>query len=155
MQAGYKPSPLGYGSPRSSPFRRPESPATSSPFRQSTPPASPSKIGHLRTPSRPGSDSLPPPVLASPDLGRPRALPQPEDMASQRLGSPAQIRTQPPQQVPAGNAISQLQPQQLGVLRDGFQILDRDSDGSVNREDVADMMNQLGTLDTVFRCDSF
>lgn len=30
------------------------------------------------------------------------------------------------------------------MLRDGFQILDRDSDGIVNREDVADMLNQLG-----------
>ncbi|KAK9414115.1 putative EF-hand domain-containing protein [Seiridium unicorne] len=144
MQAGYKPSPLGYGSPRSSPFRRPESPAASSPFRQSTPPASPSKVGHLRTPSRLGDDSLPAPAPTSPDLSRPRPLPQPDDMGSPRLGSPAQIRTQPPAPVAAGNALSQLQPQQLRVLRDGFQILDRDSDGSVNREDVADMMNQLG-----------
>ncbi len=30
------------------------------------------------------------------------------------------------------------------MLRDGFQILDRDSDGIVNRDDVADMLNQLG-----------
>ncbi|KAJ0109219.1 hypothetical protein J7T55_009550 [Diaporthe amygdali] len=30
------------------------------------------------------------------------------------------------------------------TLREGFQILDRDSDGAVNREDVADMLNQLG-----------
>jgi Ca2+-binding EF-hand superfamily protein len=30
------------------------------------------------------------------------------------------------------------------TLREGFQILDRDSDGTVNREDVADMLNQLG-----------
>lgn len=29
-------------------------------------------------------------------------------------------------------------------MREGFQILDRDSDGTVNREDVADMLNQLG-----------
>lgn len=37
-----------------------------------------------------------------------------------------------------------MQPAQVRVLRDGFQILDRDSDGVVNREDVADMLNQLG-----------
>lgn len=43
-----------------------------------------------------------------------------------------------------GNALSQLQPTQVRTLRDGFQILDRDSDGVVNREDVADMLNQLG-----------
>ncbi|KAH6654559.1 putative calmodulin [Truncatella angustata] len=65
-------------------------------------------------------------------------------MASQRLGSPAQIRTQLPVPASGGNALSQLQPQQLRILRDGFQILDRDSDGTVNRDDVADMLNQLG-----------
>lgn len=43
-----------------------------------------------------------------------------------------------------GNALSQLQPAQVRTLREGFQILDRDSDGAVNRDDVADMLNQLG-----------
>lgn len=43
-----------------------------------------------------------------------------------------------------GNALSQLQPAQVRTLRDGFQILDRDSDGVVNRDDVADMLTQLG-----------
>lgn len=43
-----------------------------------------------------------------------------------------------------GNALSQLQPAQVRTLRDGFQILDRDCDGVVNREDVADMLSQLG-----------
>lgn len=43
-----------------------------------------------------------------------------------------------------GNALSQLQPAQVSTLRDGFQILDRDCDGVVNRDDVADMLNQLG-----------
>lgn len=42
------------------------------------------------------------------------------------------------------SALSQLQPAQVRTLREGFQILDRDSDGTVNREDVADMLNQLG-----------
>lgn len=144
MQTGYKPSPLGYGPPRSSPFRRPESPAASSPLRQTTPDASPSKTSHHRTPSRPGADSTLSPAPTLSDFGRSRPLPQPDSMATHRLGSPAQIRSQPPTPVAGGNALSQLQPQQLRVLRDGFQILDRDSDGSVNREDVADMMNQLG-----------
>ena len=44
-----------------------------------------------------------------------------------------------------GNALSKLQPTQVRTLRDGFQILDRDCDGVVNREDVADMLSQLGT----------
>lgn len=46
--------------------------------------------------------------------------------------------------VAQGNALSQLQPAQVRQIREGFQIMDRDSDGSVNREDVADMLNQLG-----------
>ena len=44
----------------------------------------------------------------------------------------------------AGNAVSQLPVSQVRTLREGFQILDRDSDGVVNRDDVADMLTQLG-----------
>ncbi|KOS18518.1 Myosin regulatory light chain 1 [Escovopsis weberi] len=43
-----------------------------------------------------------------------------------------------------GSALSQLQPAQVRTLRDGFQILDRDCDGVVTKEDVADMLTQLG-----------
>jgi Ca2+-binding EF-hand superfamily protein len=43
-----------------------------------------------------------------------------------------------------GDALSKLQPAQVRELREGFQILDRDSDGVVNREDVADILAQLG-----------
>jgi Ca2+-binding EF-hand superfamily protein len=42
------------------------------------------------------------------------------------------------------NALSHLQPAQVRELREGFQILDRDSDGQLGREDVADMLTQLG-----------
>lgn len=42
------------------------------------------------------------------------------------------------------NALSKLQPAQVRELREVFQILDRDSDGQVGREDVADMLTQLG-----------
>jgi Ca2+-binding EF-hand superfamily protein len=42
------------------------------------------------------------------------------------------------------NAVSKLQPAQVRELREGFQILDRDSDGQVGREDIADMLAQLG-----------
>jgi Ca2+-binding EF-hand superfamily protein len=49
-----------------------------------------------------------------------------------------------------GNALSQLQPAQVRVLRDGFQILDRDGDGTVNREDVVDMLTQLGAYLTTY-----
>ncbi|RWA12796.1 hypothetical protein EKO27_g2347 [Xylaria grammica] len=69
-------------------------------------------------------------------------------VSSQSLGSPARIpsRTLPTSHQPIGhsNALSQLQPAQVRVLRDSFQIMDRDSDGVVNREDVVDMLTQLG-----------
>ena len=45
-----------------------------------------------------------------------------------------------------GNALSQLQPAQVRTMREAFQILDRDSDGVVNKEDVVDMLNQLGRM---------
>ena len=44
------------------------------------------------------------------------------------------------------NNISKLQPAQVRELREGFQILDRDSDGVVGRDDVADMLSQLGNF---------
>ena len=49
----------------------------------------------------------------------------------------------------SGNPISQLQQTQVRTLREGFEILDRDSDGVVNREDVADMLKQLGKKETL------
>ncbi|KAL7626608.1 hypothetical protein AAE478_003380 [Parahypoxylon ruwenzoriense] len=152
MPAGYKPSPLGYGSPRSSPFRRPDSPASSpSAPRQTTPTPSPAKVGGVHTPSRFATVSSPTSSTDSQTTPRMHGQANGSDMSPfiQSLAPPARIsssRTPPPlQSVGAqGNALSQLQPAQVRVLRDGFQILDRDSDGVVNREDVADMLNQLG-----------
>lgn len=48
--------------------------------------------------------------------------------------------------------MSQLQPSQVRTLREGFQILDRDSDGMVVREDVIDMLNQLGRFLDLYLC---
>lgn len=135
-------------SPRSSPFRRPESPVSPSQLRQSTPSASPTKSGHVNSNSRFATSASPTPTgTASTLTPRTQAVEQyPADM----FGSPRS------QQAPLastastasamghGNALSQLQPAQVRTLREGFQILDRDSDGIVNREDVADMLNQLG-----------
>jgi len=42
------------------------------------------------------------------------------------------------------NALSKLQHAQVRELREGFQILDRDNDGQIGREDVTDMLTQLG-----------
>src|SRR5437868_3282635 len=59
MATSYKPSPLSYGSPRASPFRRPESPLSPSPLRQSTPNPSPTKTMAAATPSRLANASTP------------------------------------------------------------------------------------------------
>ncbi|PNH60074.1 hypothetical protein VD0002_g7508 [Verticillium dahliae] len=143
--AGYKPSPLGYGSPRSSPFRRPESPASpSSPsLRQTTPSASPTK-----TPSRTSRSSFAEPPTTPPrtaDSWTPRALPQTPPRVDMQASPKVATRSSPVKTTAMnGNALSQLQPTQVRTLREGFEILDRDSDGVVNREDVADMLTQLG-----------
>ncbi|PHH85370.1 hypothetical protein CDD83_530 [Cordyceps sp. RAO-2017] len=139
----YKPSPLGYGSSpsRSSPFRRPESPVSPSPLRHATPSASPSKAAPSTGTSRLSRLGSPTSTHGS---WTPR--PAPSDlMASpppQRPGPPT--RTSTSRSLGSGNALAQLQPAQVTTLRDGFQILDRDCDGVVNSDDVADMLNQLG-----------
>ncbi|KAI0118769.1 EF-hand [Nemania sp. FL0031] len=159
MPVGYKPSPLGYGSPRSSPFRRPESPSPSSKTsRQTTPTPSPTKgSSSLFTPSRfvnPSSPTFERERERDRDRDSesrtPRRLFVQDTMASPKpLGSPAHISPRAAAaaaqaSIGHGSALSQLQPAQVRVLRDGFQIMDRDSDGVVNREDVADMLAQLG-----------
>jgi Ca2+-binding EF-hand superfamily protein len=50
------------------------------------------------------------------------------------------------------NALSKLQPAQIRELREGFQILDRDNDGQVGRDDVADMLTQLGAFSASIVC---
>ncbi|KAL1845352.1 hypothetical protein VTK73DRAFT_630 [Phialemonium thermophilum] len=147
--ASYKPSPLGYGSPRSSPFRRPESPASPSPLRHTTPSTSPSKAG-------PGSmgtrlaNGYAPTAATAPTATTEMRTPRGADEAARDVRSPsprqhgARTTAQPSAGVGQGSALSQLQPSQVRTLREGFQILDRDSDGVVHREDVADMLHQLG-----------
>jgi len=133
---------LGYGSPRSSPFRRPESPGSPSPLRQSTPSASPTKGAYAANgASRLANDS---PAATTTGSWTPRGNAAADESPLAARASP---RTRPTKQSTAmanGNALSQLQPSQVRTLREGFQILDRDSDGTVGREDVADMLNQLG-----------
>lgn len=43
-----------------------------------------------------------------------------------------------------GDALAKLPPAQVREMREAFQILDRDNDGTVNREDVVDMLTNLG-----------
>lgn len=40
--------------------------------------------------------------------------------------------------------ISKLHPSQLRDMRESFQVMDRDNDGQVNREDIAEVLTQLG-----------
>ncbi|KAM5351272.1 hypothetical protein ACJ41O_003995 [Fusarium nematophilum] len=148
VPTSYKPSPLGYGSSptRSSPFRRPESPASPSPFRHTTPTGSPTKSGPFGTTSRFARPT-------TPTSTQPSWTPKAKTTAADDMPSSPPSRISAPPRTPVsktsktlghGNALSQLQPTQVRTLRDGFQILDRDCDGVVNREDVADMLNQLG-----------
>lgn len=149
MPASYKPSPLSFGSPRTSPFRRPESPASPSPLRNSTTPTtSPQKT--MGTPSKlkPAGNSN------DSEHWTPRGLPPaPREAApSPTRGANSNSRRETMQAArPNGdtNAMSKLQPGQVQELREGFQILDRDSDGVVGREDVADMLTQLGMFSSV------
>ncbi|KAI0429688.1 EF-hand [Xylaria sp. FL1042] len=169
MPVGYKPSPLGYGSPRSSPFRRAESPsspssaaAAAAASRQITPTPSPTKGGgivgggggaSLFAPSRFAQPPSSPTSTLDSSSSTPRrfdAMASSSSSSQLPLGSPGPISPSRGvsvtgrQSLGHGNALSQLQPAQVRLLRDGFQIMDRDSDGVVNREDVADMLTQLG-----------
>jgi hypothetical protein len=146
VPTSYKPSPLGYGSSpvRSSPFRRPESPVSPSPLRHTTPTGSPTKTTGLSSSARFGRPTTP---TDNSDSWTPRGQTRMDTMGASPQ-RPAASRTPTSKSLGHGNALSRLQPAQVRTLRDGFQILDRDCDGVVNREDVADMLNQLGELPT-------
>lgn len=150
MPVGYKPSPLGpHGSPRSSPFRRPESPASPSAVRQTsttqvtqvTPFGSPTKASYATNNGRFGNPTTPTDTAESktPRVRTPTA-------ETTTMASPQPLRPGLKKTMSHGNAISHLQPAQVRQLREGFEVLDRDSDGVINREDVADMLNQLGKI---------
>lgn len=144
----YKPSPLSFGSPRASPFRRPESPSSPSPLRNSTTPTmSPTKT--MGTPSKlkgssPGSEN---------GNWSPRGLPSTPREPAPSPTRGANRSTSPGSMLSISrdtndcNALSQLQPNQVRELRESFQILDRDSNGIIEREDVAEMLTQLGMCD--------
>ena len=151
-QSSYKPSPLSYGPPRASPFRRPESPHSPSPLRQSTPNPSPTKTiaPSSTTPSRLANHSTP---TTEADARTPRGYtpamgerePSPTRGANASPGFGGMLAASRAGSTD-NNSLSKLQPAQVRELREGFQILDRDSDGHVGREDVADMLTQLGEL---------
>ncbi|KAI9788606.1 MAG: hypothetical protein M1833_002901, partial [Piccolia ochrophora] len=137
----YKPSPLSFGSPRSSPFRRPESPASPSTVRSTTPTPSPKKSQTpIQSPSK--SNTGPP---AAEDTWTPRGLTpvtaREAPTSPTRKGNVASTTSKTGGD--GGNALSRLHPNQVRELREGFQLLDRDSDGQVTRDDVADALKNL------------
>ena len=154
-------SPLRQTTPLSSPikFDKHDSPSRPQPERASsgetatppvsTPPVSTPPVGTppASTPppiSTPSASTAP--IGAQPTSWTPKARTTSDEMpGSASQASTARAAPLTNTMAAHGTALSQLQPSQVRNLRDGFQILDRDSDGVVNREDVADMLNQLGT----------
>lgn len=47
------------------------------------------------------------------------------------------------------DTLSKLPPAQLREMRESFQVLDRDNDGQINREDVADILLNLGNASII------
>ena len=161
VQASYKPSSISFNSPRASPFRRPSSPTTtqrpSTPPSQSpgrnnhtTPTTSPSKLKQSYTVEDADSDgrTVAPssPTIAS-RFPRSQTEPPPSPPARSVANNPSTpISTRPHGAPAAANAdvLSKLPPQLLHSLREAFSVLDRDSDGQVDRSDVVDVFSSLG-----------
>ncbi|KAI4158908.1 MAG: hypothetical protein L6R39_000467 [Caloplaca ligustica] len=171
MPSTYKPSPLSFGSPRTSPFRRPESPSHSSPASTIRPSTPTSTIVRPTTPST--SPTKPHTPLQSPSKLHTVTTPtidddNDEDEANSTTRnltpsltkresyfatstSPTRNST-PLANKPAmmnrmalgGDALAKLPSTQVREMREGFQVLDRDNDGVVDREDVVDMLTNLG-----------
>ncbi|KAL8708204.1 MAG: hypothetical protein Q9220_006874 [cf. Caloplaca sp. 1 TL-2023] len=168
MPSTYKPSPLSYGSPRTSPFRRPESPTPSSPA-STIRPTTPTSIGRPTTPTA-TSPTKPHTPLQSPSKLHNVTTPiendydDDEDIRTVRNYTPSLtprepfLSRSPTRSSPAlankpalmnrmalgGDALARLPPAQVREMREGFQILDRDNDRQVNRDDVVDMLTNLG-----------
>ncbi|KAI4260092.1 MAG: hypothetical protein LQ352_000471 [Teloschistes flavicans] len=167
MPSTYKPSPLSFGSPRTSPFRRPQSPSSSSPAstvrpttptpalrpttpstsptKAHTPLQSPSKLHHVTTPivSDEEEDShgrelrdFKLPLTTHDPFASPSSTRNPTPLTNK----PALMN----RMALGGDALVRLPPAQIREMRESFQILDRDNDGQVNREDVVDMLTNLG-----------
>ena len=168
--APFKPSPLSFASPRASPFRRPSTsnsppaaqtgrPSTpgSSPGRGYTPVVSPSKLNQSYTAadedgSPKGRDPIPQPRFTREVSPSPtRGAASPDRPTSSVTG----LRTQGMTGGRSSDAASRLSPAQLREIREAFQVLDRDNDGSVDRDDVADVLSNVGEYDRILFAASF
>ncbi|KAL8981355.1 MAG: hypothetical protein Q9177_005599 [Variospora cf. flavescens] len=183
MPSTYKPSPLSFGSPRTSPFRRPESPSATKPspsspastIRPSTPTSSARPVTPTPSPTKPHTPLQSPsklhtvhtPTLTDDEEDEEEKEEEEEDSRTVRnfaplltqRGSFTQSTSPTRNSTPVankpglmnrmalgGDALAKLHPAQVREMREGFQVLDRDNDGLVNREDVVDMLTNLGKL---------
>lgn len=155
----FRPSPLSFGSNRTSPFRRPSTPNSppgrpatpgSSPSRVYTPTQSPSKLNQSYTvDDNDGPPSNGPPSnepIPQPNFTREQP-PSPTKKASSPSNSSTLMGSRSHVAMGASNdSAAQLAPEQLREIREAFQVLDRDNDGSVTRDDVANVLQNVGTL---------
>lgn len=145
----------GSQSSRMSPFRRPEGIASPSPLRYSTP--SPSNLKMYPTSSTPkfshGSGQAAVDTNLNENSLKYTHTKKKSSSSLNRGGSPFEQSDGVfgTRNTTDRNAISKLQPSQVRELREAFQILDRDSDGFVGREDIADMLNQLGLFSLCYK----
>ncbi|KGY14794.1 hypothetical protein PABG_12288 [Paracoccidioides brasiliensis Pb03] len=151
----YKPSPLSFGSTRTSPFRRPSvaaSPTTvirpntagSPGSRATTPIQSPSKLNQSHAADNVSVFSD---TQNSPLAQKSREIAASPTRASHvRTGSTSLTMEMKVADRSAMNndTLGKLPPAQLRELREAFQVLDRDNDGQVNRDDVVDILVKLG-----------
>ncbi|KAL2849144.1 EF-hand [Aspergillus pseudoustus] len=151
--APFRPSPLSFNSPRASPFRRPSTPSSppqgrpvtpgSSPGRGYTPVVSPSKLNQSYTAeddvSSRNIDPIPQPRFT-------RDLPSSPSRGGSALdSSPSSLEAKATSMMAAtSDAAARLAPAQLREIREAFQVLDRDNDGFVDKDDVADVLANIG-----------
>ncbi|PGH23262.1 hypothetical protein AJ80_02678 [Polytolypa hystricis UAMH7299] len=151
----YKPSPLSFGSPRTSPFRRPSIASSPTTVIRPTTPGSPGSKTHtpIQSPSKLNQSHIAKdgevfsaaPISSSPS--RPRDFPSsPTRGAHIRSESTSSMMGSKLNDRPVVNAdiLAKLPPAQLREMREAFQVFDRDNDGQVNREDVAEVLLNLG-----------
>ncbi|KAL4821478.1 hypothetical protein BDW67DRAFT_150843 [Aspergillus spinulosporus] len=157
--APFRPSPLSFNSPRASPFRRPSTPNSpptqarpttpgSSPSRGFMPVVSPSKLNQSYT-VQDHQDASPKSREPIPQPRFTRDPPSsPSRGASTLSSSPSSMEARATSMMAAtSDAAARLAPAQLREIREAFQVLDRDNDGFVDKDDVADVLSNVG-LDT-------
>ncbi|KAJ5601158.1 hypothetical protein N7510_010692 [Penicillium lagena] len=146
----YKPSPLSFGSPRASPFRRPSTPNSSqsgtpgsSPSRGYTPMQSPSKLNQSYTAEEGDATSTKTDPIPQPNFGR--ELPPSPTKGAQAPGRSSPIVGNRSSGLGVPNdAASKLPAHQAREIREAFQVLDRDNDGKIHKDDVVDVLMNLG-----------